>query len=139
MKPDDFPSWLPLWNKNNQGLINQNLTTETWSRLMDPKTPVHGFAAETKGELIGILHYVLHHSTGTIAPVCYMQDVFVHSDHRGKGTARKLVQKLAQEGRKQKWARLYWWTEQNNKAAQALYKTLGTKLDFTLHVLPLEN
>jgi ribosomal protein S18 acetylase RimI-like enzyme len=69
--------------------------------------------------------------------IAYMQDLYVHPDHRRKGIARKLVTYLAALGTAQGWARIYWLAEGKNEAAQRLYETLGLKLDFTLHVLPL--
>lgn len=87
--------------------------------------------------MAGLVHYILHPVTGHIAPVCYMQDLFVDQRFRQRGIGRALVERLAQEGRRQKWARLYWLAESANEQAQALYRDLGLKLDFTFHVLPL--
>jgi RimJ/RimL family protein N-acetyltransferase len=35
------------------------------------------------------------------------------------------------------WARIYWLADGSNDAAQRLYKNLGVKLDFSLHIMPL--
>ena len=75
--------------------------------------------------------------TGHLKPVCYMQDLFVNPDHRRKGVGRQLVTALAAVGTHEGWARMYWLAEAQNAEAQMLYRTLGLKLDFTLHVLPL--
>lgn len=137
LSADDFTGWLPLWDANNRGLVGEAVTTETWARLTGPGWPVHGLGAWIGGELAGILHYVLHPTTGNIKNVCYMQDLYVAPDHRRKGIGRALVLELAAIGKREGWARIYWLAESNNPAAQALYKTLGVRLDFTLHVLPL--
>ncbi|MBX2835119.1 MAG: GNAT family N-acetyltransferase [Micavibrio sp.] len=134
---NDFPNWLPLWDANNLGTRNEAVTSETWTRLNDPASKVCGIVAEKNGALVGLVHYVLHPTTGAINDVCYMQDVYVDEAHRGKGIARKMVQALAAEGRKQKWARLYWLAESKNEAAAALYKNLGVKLDFDLYMMGL--
>ena len=134
---NDFPAWLPLWDGNNLGTRDEAVTAETWSRLNDPSSPAHGIVAEDKGKLVGMIQYVLHPTTGAINDACYMQDVYVDPAQRGKGVAKKLVQALAKEGRAQKWARLYWLAEADNEAAQALYKNLGVKLDFTFHIMSL--
>lgn len=134
---EDFPSWLPLWDGNNKGHRDEAVTTETWSRLTDPNFPVHGLCAQLDGQMVGLVHYVIHHTTGSINPVCYMQDVYVDPVFRKKGIARVMVMELSQIAFKEKWARLYWLAESDNKAAQALYQNIGVKLDFTLHVLPI--
>lgn len=135
LEPQDFPAWLPLWDGNNEGKRNQEVTTETWARLIDPEIEVYGIVAEKDGVLVGLTHYVVHPITGSIAPVCYMQDVYVPENQRRQGIARKMVEHLAVLGKEHKWARLYWLASASNVAAQNLYKTLGVKLDFTLHVL----
>ncbi len=132
---NDFPAWLPLWNENNAGHINEKVTSQTWQRLCDPAQSVFGFAAFDKEELVGILHYILHPVTGSINNACYMQDLFTLPSHRNKGIAKKLLQALYQEHKQQKWARIYWVAEENNAAAQQLYKSFGVKLDFTYHAL----
>ena len=133
----DYEIWLPLWDGNNLGTRDEAVTAETWRRLMDAKSGVGGLAAFEGERMCGLVHYVLHPTTGAIAPVCYMQDLYVDPARRKKGIARALVQELVKIGNKEEWARLYWLAEADNKAAQALYKTLGVKLNFTLHVMPL--
>lgn len=137
LRPKDFPDWLPLWDDNNLGQRNTEITTSTWTRLIDPQSAVQGLCATQGKQMIGLVHYVLHPITGLIEPVCYMQDLYVTPDHRGKGVAKKLVKALSVEGAKQKWARIYWLADSKNEAAQGLYKDIGTKLDFTLHILPI--
>ena len=135
LSPEDFPVWLKLWNGNNGGVENEAITTNTWMRLIDTQSPVHGLIIEDKGAPAGLVHYVLHPVTGSLQPVCYMQDLYVEPAHRRHGLARAMVKELARLCTQEQWARLYWLAEQTNEAAQNLYKTLGVKLDFTLHVV----
>lgn len=136
-KAADYDGWLMLWDANNQGLRNEEVTAETWRRLNDPDSPVCGLVARVNGHVAGLVHYILHPTTGHIAPVCYMQDVFVAPLFRRQGIARCMIEELAMTGRKKKWARLYWLAESSNEAAQQLYRDFGVKLNFSLHVMPL--
>lgn len=132
----DYDQWVVLWNGNNQGHINQDVTAATWERLIrDPQ--VRGLGAFDGNEMSGLVHFILHPVTGHIKNVCYMQDLYVNPSHRRKGIGRKLVEALAVIGKSEGWARMYWLAEAQNREAQALYRNLGLKLDFTLHVLPL--
>jgi GNAT superfamily N-acetyltransferase len=132
----DFPDWLPLWDGNNLGHRDEQVTSETWTRLIDPVFPVYGLLAEKDSRIVGLLHYVVHPTTGSIKPVCYMQDVYVDPEFRRQGIARKLIEDLVAQAKGHKqWTRLYWLAESNNEAAQTLYQTLGVKMDFTLHML----
>lgn len=133
----DFAEWLVLWDGNNGGQRNNEVTRETWARLLNPIFPVHGFAARINGKMAGLVHYILHPVTGHIMPVCYMQDLYVAPEFRKRGIGHALVQYLAAIGKREEWARMYWLAEADNHAAQELYKNLGFKLNFTLHVLPL--
>ena len=138
LKFDDFPKWLPLWDGNNLGHRDEAVTAETWSRICDPdNTQVNGLCAEMGDNIAGILHYILHPTTGSIKPVCYMQDVYVDPDYRRKGIGKRLVHGLTEIGQKEKWTRMYWLTQFGNVEAKAMYENFGVKLDFTLYVLPI--
>ena len=133
----DYEAWLTLWDANNGGHRNDLVTRETWNRLLTPIYPVHGLVARVDGVVAGLVHYILHPVTGHIEPVCYMQDLYVDPLFRRQGIARCLIERLAAVGREERWARLYWLAQDDNEDAQALYKNLGVKLNFSLHVLPL--
>ncbi|MCF8496161.1 MAG: GNAT family N-acetyltransferase [Alphaproteobacteria bacterium] len=135
--PEDFDDWLVLWEANNDGYCPPAVTQKTWVRLMDAFSQVHGLGAFKGKRMVGLVHYILHPVTGSIEPVGYMQDLFVDSTSRKQGIGKALVKALAEKGKEENWNRLYWLAQTRNKNAQALYKTLGTKLDFTLHVWPL--
>lgn len=135
---NDFPSWLPLWDANNMGLRDEAVTAETWSRLIDEdNTQVNGLCAEMNGELMGIVHYILHPTTGSINNVCYMQDVYVDPKHRRRGIGKRLVEAVTEIGQQEKWSRMYWLAQFGNTEAKAMYENYGVKLDFTLYVLPI--
>ena len=138
LKFDDFAKWLPLWDGNNMGERNQAVTTETWSRITNSdNTQVNGLCAERNGKILGIVHYILHPTTGQINPVCYMQDVYVEPEYRRKGIGKRLVEEVTKIATKEKWARMYWLTQSDNENAKAMYENFGIKLDFTLYVLPI--
>lgn len=138
LEKSDYKNWLPLWNANCHHKVTQDVTNQTWQRICDPQSDIGGLAAHVDDKLAGIVHYVLHPVTGHLKPAAYMQDVFVAEDMRRQGIARALIEHLALEGKQEGWARLYWLAEGSNVAAQNLYKTLGIKVDFTLHILPTE-
>lgn len=132
----DYDQWLPLWNANCLNQISDNITAETWRRLTNPKETVHGLGAfDDAGNLQGFLHYILHPTTGFMEPACYMQDLYTAEDHRRQGIAKRLVWELNDIGKREKWARIYWFAENNNMAAQNLYKNLGIPMNFSLHML----
>ena len=139
LKNSDYKNWLPLWQENCEHKIADEVTAETWRRICNTKENVFGLGAFEDDRLIGILHYILHPTTGQKELVCYMQDLFVHKDHRRKGFARRLVWELNEIGKTQNWARIYWLADRRNEVAQNLYKTLGIPVDFSLHIMPVKH
>ncbi len=139
LKPTDYADWLPLWHANMENSVTADVTALTWSRICDPTSAIGGLGVrpDPDAPLTGICHFILHPTTGNLKPVCYMQDLFIAETARRQGLARTLVMHLADLGRAEGWARLYWLAESHKEAAQQLYRSLGLKLDFTLHVLPL--
>lgn len=132
---NDYDAWLPLWQENCLNQIKDDITTETWRRLTNPKENVFGLGAYENEILIGILHYVLHPITGFIEPACYMQDLFVIEKKRGQGIAKRLVWELDNIGKTENWARIYWFADKSNESVQNLYKNIGIEMNFGLHIL----
>ncbi len=136
----DFPQWLPLWDGNNLGQRNEDVTAETWNRLTDKEnTQVNGLCAMLGDQMVGITHYILHPTTGQIKDVCYMQDVYVDPAYRRKGFGMRLVKELTEIAKREDWARMYWLTQFGNVEAKKMYENFGMKLDFTLYVLPVSS
>jgi ribosomal protein S18 acetylase RimI-like enzyme len=64
---------------------------------------------------------VLHPGSWTIAPACYLEDLYVDPDLRGHGIGRALIEDLIGMARDNGWSRIYWHTRQSNEAARRLY------------------
>jgi ribosomal protein S18 acetylase RimI-like enzyme len=140
LQRQDYDQWLPLWQKNCLHQVSDEVTSETWRRLTNPKERVHGLGIFDGNEtLLGFLHYVLHDTTGFIEPACYMQDLYISETHRRQGLAKRLVWELHTLGKDQNWARIYWFAQNSDEAVQNLYKNLGIPMDFTLFMLPTDN
>ena len=68
-------------------------------------------------------------STWTVAPVCYLEDLFVAPSFRGDGIGRLLIQDLVDRAKSNGWSRLYWHTRANNPARH-LYEEFAKADDF---------
>jgi GNAT superfamily N-acetyltransferase len=97
---------------------------QTWQRLLRG-AEVHGVGAWLSGRLVGIAHY-LFHATVWSADCCYLQDLFVAEEARGRGAARALIDGVASEARDRGASRLYWLTKQDNATARTLYDKVAT-------------
>src|ERR1700730_18503679 len=97
--PADKDRWLELWAGYNafyEATIPAAVTEATWRRILDANAPIKGRIAELDGKVVGFAHTVLHESTWTLAPVCYLEDLFVDPAVRRAGVARSLLQDLVE-------------------------------------------
>lgn len=115
----DKSQWLQLWEGYTSfyGSPQPDDVTEcTWQRLLDSASPVIGRVAVVDSRVVGFAIGVLHEGTWVKTPVCYLEDLFVDPQMRGRGVARALVQALHSEGKAKGWSRLYWHTRADNPA-----------------------
>ncbi|MCB1537690.1 MAG: GNAT family N-acetyltransferase [Rhodospirillales bacterium] len=130
--------WRTLWHMNVGNALEKPVIDYTERMILDAQAPLFALLAITEdGEIAGLLHGVVHPVAGSMNPICYMQDLYVHPARRRQGIAARLIESLAAMGRVQKWDRIYWLTDKANTEAQALYRNKAIALDFTFHILPL--
>jgi GNAT superfamily N-acetyltransferase len=128
----DETAWRSLWSHYNafyETVIPEPVTARTWQRMLDPAAPIFGRLAVDDAELVGFCVSVIHDSTWTTAPLCYLEDLFVAPEFRGRGVGRMLIADLLDRAKSNGWARLYWHTRANNPARR-LYDEFATADDF---------
>lgn len=107
-----------------------------WTRIL-ARGDVFGIGAKVDGKLVGIAHY-LFHASAWADRVCYLQDLFVAPEARGRGVARALIEAVAQAAREGNATRCYWHTQDHNATARALYDRVGRFKGFIRYDYPLE-
>ncbi|MGY5778014.1 N-acetyltransferase family protein [Rhizobium sp. LEGMi135b] len=125
-RPEDEASWRALWDGYlafYRVTIAPDITDATWRRVFDPASAIFMRVAEVDGEVKGFTLCVTHEGTWTLAPDCYLEDLFVDESARGRGVGRALLDDLVALCKKNSWARLYWHTEEGNATARKLYDT----------------
>ena len=130
--PQDRPRWTELWRRYLEFYeteLPDELYEHTWQRLMAGRE-INGLAARTDDRIVGIVHYLYHPSAWTLQPVCYLQDLFTDAQFRGRGTARALIQAVADHARQAHSPRLYWLTQSDNDVARALYDKVAKHTGF---------
>jgi GNAT superfamily N-acetyltransferase len=137
---DDYAQWLPLWRGYNAfygrrgaTALPDEITRVTWSRFFDAYEPVHALVAEDGDHLLGLAHYLFHRLTITIAPTCYLEDLFTAEAARGRGVGRALIGAVRKHAATAGAARLYWHTHETNTTARRLYDQLATRSGFIVY------
>ena len=69
--------------------------------------------------------------------VCYLQDLFTSPGSRGKGIGRALIEAVAAKARANNASRYYWLTQEDNRAARALYDKVAKHNGFMRYDFPL--
>lgn len=134
LQPSDRAAWEPLWagyQRFYEVEIPPETTDLTWDRFHNPDEPMHAFGAfDEEGQLVGIVHAIFHRSTWLPQWTCYLQDLYVESSERGRGTGAALIETVADLARANGAGRLYWMTQEGNVTARRLYDQIATASGF---------
>lgn len=140
LQPGDRAQWQPLWDgynafygRSGATALAPAITETTWRRFFDPAEPVFARVAECDGAIVGIVHYLFHRSTSRIEPNCYLQDLFMREDQRGRGVGRALILAVAEQARAAGAYRVYWHTHESNAAGRLLYDKVGRHAGFIVY------
>ncbi len=137
----DEMAWRELWSDYcafYEVVVPEAATAETWRRILDATSPVKALVAEeTDGTLLGFANYVLHPHTWTEKTLCYLEDLFVAREARGKSIGYALIERLVAMGRENNWDRVYWHTNAENATARRLYDRFTPADDTVRYVIRL--
>jgi GNAT superfamily N-acetyltransferase len=136
----DKSQWLKLWAgylEFYKSTILPEQTELTWKRLINNELKMFGFVAEVENGVIGFTHCLFRPSTWTETDYCYLEDLFVDPNIRGKGVGRALMEKVVDLAKEKKSKRVYWTTQEFNKTARILYDSITPVSEYIQYRLPL--
>lgn len=122
--PQDEAQWRKLWADYlafYSVALAPDITDLTWRRIFDPASAIFMRVAVVDGLVKGFALCLTHEGTWTRARDCYLEDLFIDADARGKGLGRALLDDLVALSKAEGWPRLYWHTEETNTNARKLY------------------
>ncbi len=127
LRAEDRDRWAALWRLYLEFYETQlppEIYEHTWRPLIAAESPIRGLGArlgDERAPLAGITHYLFHAHAWTPREVCYLQDLYVDADARGRGAGGKLIESVAAIARERNCLRLYWTTKEDNATARSLY------------------
>ena len=131
--PDERSEWEPLW-RGYLAFYHSSQPPEVtdliWARIHDPAQPMFALGAYVDGKLVGITHYLFHHTFWTAGDYCYLQDLFVDQTVRGTGIGEALIAAVEREARKCGASRVHWLTREENTVARGLYDKVAERSGF---------
>ena len=140
IEENDKDQWLKLWAgylEFYKSTISSEQTELTWKRLINNELKMFGFVAESKEGVIGFTHCLFRPSTWTETDYCYLEDLFVDPNIRGKGIGRALMNKVFELAKEKNSKRVYWTTQEFNKTARVLYDSITPVSEFVQYRLPI--
>ena len=136
----DKDQWLKLWAgylEFYKSTISPEQTELTWKRLINNELKMFGFVAESEEGVIGFTHCLFRPSTWTQTDYCYLEDLFVDPNIRGKGIGRALMNKVFELAKEKNSKRVYWTTQEFNKTARVLYDSITPVSEFVQYRLKI--
>jgi len=140
VRAEDEPEWRRLWTgylEYYESELPEEIYQSTFTRLLsnDPQE-FHGLSAELDGKLVGLTHYVYHRSCWSIENSCYLQDLFVDPQVRGKSIGRALIEAVYAAADAAGHPNVYWQTQHFNAVGRRLYDRVGELSPFIVYNRP---
>ena len=130
---DEREAWDPLWAGYltfYKSTLAQEISDTAWARFHDPGEPLFALGGYVDGQLLGFAHYLFHRSTWAASRYCYLEDLYVSEDVRGRGLGRALIEEVYRKAEQAGASRVYWLTQSSNTQARALYDKVADNLGF---------
>ncbi|HEK1768433.1 TPA: GNAT family N-acetyltransferase [Pseudomonas putida] len=130
---EDHAAWLPLWQaylRFYQTTLADEVTANTWQRLLDPSETTHSALAWVDGKAVGMVNYIYHRSNWSIENSCYLQDLYVDGEQRGLGIGRQLIEHVYATAKAAGCIKVHWLTHETNATAISLYEQVAERPGF---------
>ena len=137
LKREDEPEWRRLWTaylEYYETTLPEEIFQTTFERLLSGKDhEFQGFLALWEGKPVGLTHYLFHRSCWQIDHVCYLQDLFVDPQVRGRSFGRALIEAVYDAADKAGNPGVYWMTQDFNQAGRRLYDRVAELTPFIIY------
>ena len=134
VKSTDRKAWESLWI-GYQAFYGVDLSAghdTLWKRLLEPGPdgPFALLARSGDGDALALAQYLFHDTTWSVAPRCYLNDLFTVPSARGRGVASALIKAVYEAADARDASQVYWLTQDFNAEARRLYDKLATVTPF---------
>jgi len=114
--------------------MNQDILDTVWSWIFDEENNFYAIGARSsQGELVGFMHFREMPSPLRGLLFGFLDDLYVHPDHRGSGVVQSLFKELKSLAEKNGWPFVRWITATNNYRARAVYDKISGTIDYVTY------
>ncbi len=139
LRQKDRKIWEALYrgyNADDPRFIESAHMNTLWRRFLNPHFPLFGwYAVSANGDPAALVQCAAQYVTQSLAPVWYLNDLYVTPQHRNKGLARTLIDHVGNEARKSGVKKVYWITLSGNARARLLYDKIAVETDWIRYEL----
>ncbi|ENB9460247.1 GNAT family N-acetyltransferase [Providencia rettgeri] len=128
--PEHYPEWLVYWleyQKFYKVDLKEEVTLKAWERFFDANEPMYCAVALEEEKVVGFVNYLYHRSTWAENDFCYLEDLYVTPEMRGRHVGKQLIEFVHQQAKEKQCGRLYWHTQETNLPGQKLYNWVAEK------------
>lgn len=113
--------------------------SQTWTWIFNSSEDFWCDVIESeKGHLLGFVQYQLMHRSLSGEKVCYLSDLYVDSNLRGKRLGKALIDRVFDIAKQKQWSNVRWLTQQSNATARKLYDHYLEASEFILYSVPVQ-
>ncbi len=134
--PADRAAWQELFRAYGvfyETEFGDDVFDGVWAWLLDPAHEVSALVADDAGEIVGFAHVRRLSDTFTAGPGWFLDDLYVVPERRGRGIARDLIERVAQDGGAAGGGTLRWITAADNTGAQKLYDRIAKRASWVVY------
>jgi GNAT superfamily N-acetyltransferase len=140
LQAGDHADWRRLWTlylEYYETQLTEAVYQTTWQRLLSGKdNEFRGLMAFSDGRAVGLTHYLFHRHCWRVENVCYLQDLVVDTEMRGRSIGRALIEAVYQRADEAGCPQVYWTTQDFNEVGRRLYDRVGKLTPFIKYERP---
>jgi GNAT superfamily N-acetyltransferase len=134
---DDWDDWRALWAGYlafYRAELSDTASRATFDALCVEEHGMFGLIAlDDAGRGIGMANCVVHATTWSRQPKCYLEDLFVAQASRGHDVGRALLSAVKHAAAAHGAGDVYWHTQQYNGRARSLYDQVARPTSFVVY------
>ncbi|MTC61038.1 GNAT family N-acetyltransferase [Providencia rustigianii] len=137
---EHYPQWLVYWLEYQKFYnvdLSEEITLKAWERFFNADEPMYCAVALEGDNVVGFVNYLYHRSTWAENNFCYLEDLYVTPEIRGKHVGKQLIEFVHNQAKKNQCGRLYWHTQETNLRGQKLYNWVAEKPGVIEYRMPL--
>ena len=113
--------------------MNEEILETVWNWLFDKNHEMEGLVYEVDKKIVGFAHYRRMPRPLKGQNICFLDDLFVDPDYRGKKIGEKILNELKKISKSNGWDLIRWITHKENIRAKTLYDRVAQKTSWDLY------